>query len=63
VELKLKLSDKKDATVGWNFDPACLEKIRDEYLERNGDLQTADIEFIDDILTIIWEAGLLEVDE
>lgn len=63
MELKLKLSDEKDATMGWNFDPACLEKIRDEYQERNGDLQTADIEFIDDVLTIVWEAGLLGVDE
>ena len=63
MELKLKLSDEKDATMGWNFDPACLEKIRDEYRERNGDLQTADIEFIDDILTIVWEDWLLDVDE
>ena len=63
MELKLILSDEKDATMGWNFDPVCLEKIRDKYRERNGDLQAADIEFIDDILTIVWEAGLLEVDE
>ncbi len=63
MELRLKLSDEKDMTFGWCFDPACLEKIRDEYHERNGDLQTADIEFIDDILLIVWEAGLLEVDE
>lgn len=62
VELELKLSDEKDANSGWNFDPACLEKIRYEYRKRNGDLQTADIEFIDDILSIVWEAGLLEVD-
>ena len=63
MELKLKLSDEKDATMGWCLDPACLEKIRDEYQERNGDLQAADIEFIDDILSIVWEAGLLEVDK
>ncbi|AJF08189.1 hypothetical protein [Geoalkalibacter subterraneus] len=63
MEVKLKLSDEKDATAGWIFDPSCLEKIRDEYRERNGDLQTADIEFIDDILSIVWEAGLLDVDE
>ena len=63
MELELKLSDEPDMMAGWCIDPACLEKIRDEYRERNGDLQTADIEFIDDILLIVWEAGLLEVDE
>jgi len=63
MELELKLSDEPDMMAGWCIDPACLEKIRDEYRERNGDLQTADIEFIDDILSIVWEAGLLEVDE
>jgi hypothetical protein len=63
MDLKLKLSDEKDMNCGWCFDPACLEKIRDEYRERNGDLQAADIEFIDDILSIVWEAGLLEVVE
>ena len=63
MKLKLKLSDEKDMTTGWCFDPECLEQIRAEYRDRNGDLQTADIEFIDDILSIVWEAGLLEVDE
>jgi hypothetical protein len=63
MELELKLSDEPDMMAGWCIDPACLEKIKAEYHERNGDLQVADLEFIDDILCIVWEAGLLRVSE
>jgi hypothetical protein len=40
-----------------------IERDEARLREAVGDLQTADIEFIDDILSIVWEAGLLEVDE
>lgn len=63
MELELRLSDEPDMAIGWCIDPACLEKIKKEYHERNGNLQVADLEFIDDILSIVWEAGLLRVSE
>lgn len=63
MELELRLADELDIQAGWCIDPACLEKIKAEYHDRNGALQVADLEFIDDILSIVWEAGLLRVSE
>lgn len=64
-DLALKLSDEKDLSCGWCFDPDCLQKIQDEYKKRNEEygLQAPDIELIDDILAIVWEAGLIGVSE
>ena len=63
--MELKLSDVKDISCGWCFDPACLPTIKDEYRKRNEEfgLQAPDIELIDDILAIVWEAGLIKVNE
>lgn len=63
MELELRLSDESDMAIGWCIDPSCLEIIKNEYHRRNGDLHVADLEFIDDILSIVWEAGLLKVTE
>ena len=57
--MKLRLSEEKDMMNGWCFEPDDVLAIRDEYEKRNGNEVARDLEFMDDIMAILWEHKLL----